>query len=65
MAERTVYTCDRCGKEIDWFDKRHIQRVECRRTWWSATRKEENAFDLCLECNAKLDEFLKGEKKDA
>lgn len=49
MSSRTVITCDRCKKEIEYSNKALSICVG----------KNGEEFDLCKECQTKLREFLK------
>jgi len=60
-----VKICDRCGKHhADNFWKRHFSISKVWTTLSLGDLVTYRTYDLCPECNKKLDKFLKGAEID-
>lgn len=58
MSQKTEYICDRCGKEIEWFD---VKRASAKIQLYGPGEYRAGPgqrIDLCQECYEKFVNFL-------
>ena len=74
MAEKTIYICDKCGKEIPerntykrkivFFIKK-VTRIQITRNRESEVfGRSQYSFDLCDECTKALNDWLMNDKEE-
>ena len=74
MAEKTIYICDKCGKEMPErntyerkivFFIRKVTKIQITRNCESAAfGRSQYTFDLCDECSKALNDWLMNEKEE-
>lgn len=60
MSSKTMYYCDRCGKEIERYiihARRFVKFGNAFSYEWETSK-----YELCKDCNDNLKKFLEGEK---
>ena len=66
MQVKTIYTCDRCGKEFEWTEK--FFRVYKPKKYFMRTFKPctfyQDGYDLCDNCKKSFESWLDNPKLD-